>query len=203
VRPKVIELWADPERRPPAADPVGREHRVACGAALFNLRLALHGRDIRPLVTLHADGDHPDLLASVRHGGQRPPTPVLRQLLDAVPRRHTNRLPFADEPMSAGKRAALRKAAMEVGAWLHMVENDRKRTPANRPTRRPGPSSPSGPRWPRTVTTAFPPARATTGLPPRERWVKRDFTGATISCCDRCPRPSEQAASAGGLPAQR
>jgi len=49
----------------------------------------------------------------------------LRQLLAAVPRRHTNRLPFADEPMSAGKRAALRKAAMEEGAWLHMVENDR------------------------------------------------------------------------------
>jgi len=49
VRAKVIELWADPERRPPAADPVGREHRVACGAALFNLRLALHGRGIRPV----------------------------------------------------------------------------------------------------------------------------------------------------------
>jgi hypothetical protein len=49
VRPKVIELWADPERRPPAADPVGREHHVACGAALFNLRLALHGRGIRPV----------------------------------------------------------------------------------------------------------------------------------------------------------
>src|SRR4026209_2282502 len=31
VRPQVIELWADPERRLPAADPVGREHRVACG----------------------------------------------------------------------------------------------------------------------------------------------------------------------------
>ena len=103
VRPQVIELWADPRRRLPAADPTGREHRVACGAALFNLRLALHGRGIRPLVTLHADGDHPDLLASVRYGGHRPPTPVLRQLLAAVPRRHTNRLPFADEPMTTGE----------------------------------------------------------------------------------------------------
>ena len=107
----------------------------------------------------------------------RPPTPVLRQLLAAVPSRHTNRLPFADEPVTTGERAALRKAAMEEGAWLHMVENDRgaerarppRRRGAHHPTGRPGipgRARASGPRWPRTATTAFPPARATTGPPP-------------------------------------
>ena len=160
VRPQVIELWADPERRLPAADPTGREQRVACGAALFNLRLALHGLGIRPLVTLHADGDHPDLLASVRFGGRRPPTPVLRQLLAAVPRRHTNRLPFTDEPVTTGERAALRKAAMEEGAWLHMVENDRERSRARPPCRR-GAHRPTG----------------RPGVPGRDRGVDRGGRG--------------------------
>src|SRR6185436_5012412 len=91
VRPQVIELWADPERRLPAADPTGREQRLACGAALYNLRLALQGLGIRPLVTLHADGHHPDHLASVRYGGRRPSTPTQQQLLAAVAKRRTNR----------------------------------------------------------------------------------------------------------------
>ena len=41
VGPDVIELWADPERVLPAADPEGREQQMACGAALLTLRLAL------------------------------------------------------------------------------------------------------------------------------------------------------------------
>jgi hypothetical protein len=46
--------------------------RVACGAALYNLRLALQGCGVRPLVTLPADPERPDLLASVRFGGRNP-----------------------------------------------------------------------------------------------------------------------------------
>ena len=36
----VIELLADPARMLPAADPGGRAAHIACGAALFNLRMA-------------------------------------------------------------------------------------------------------------------------------------------------------------------
>lgn len=127
VRPDVIELWADRERSLPAADPTGREQRLGCGAALFNLRLALHGVGIRPLVTLQADAEHPDLLATVRFGGRRPPTPAQMRLLAAVPLRHTNRLPFTDEPVTTAECAALRKAAMDEGAWLHLVDDNEER----------------------------------------------------------------------------
>ena len=48
LRPEVIELHADPARRLPVADGQDRELRIACGAALFNLRLALRGRGVRP-----------------------------------------------------------------------------------------------------------------------------------------------------------
>ena len=187
VRPQVIELWADPERRLPAADPTGREQRLACGAALFNLRLALHGFGIRPLVTLHADGERPDLLASVRFGGRRPPTPVQRQLLAAVPRRRTNRLPFTDEPVTAGERAALHKAAMEEGAWLHMVENPRERSALARLTaeahalQRADPAyQAEAARWTAVAEGRDDgvPARAGERRPAaHERWVMRDFTG--------------------------
>ena len=123
VQPDVIELWADPERALPAADPSGRELRVACGAALYNLRLALQGCGVRPLVTLPADPERPDFLASVRYGGRKAPTPAQLRLLAAVPKRHTNRRPFTDEPVSAGERNALRRAALEESAWLHFVDD--------------------------------------------------------------------------------
>jgi hypothetical protein len=187
VRPQVIELWADPERRLPAADPTGREHRVACGAALFNLRLALHGHGIRPLITLHAGGDHPDFLASVRFGGHRPPTPELRQLLAAVPRRHTNRLPFADEPVTTGERAALRKASMEEGAWLHMIEDDRERSEVARLAAAAHAAQQADPayraefaEWTGVAEDRDDgvPARAGDYRPAaHDSWVKRDYTG--------------------------
>ena len=41
VRPGEISLYADPDRRLAVADPAGREMLISCGAALFNVRLAL------------------------------------------------------------------------------------------------------------------------------------------------------------------
>lgn len=123
VLPDVIELWADPARRLPAADPTGREQRLACGASLYNLRLGLHGHGIRPLVTLHADPRHPDLLATVRYGGRKSPTPEQQSLLAAIPRRHTDRSPLSDVPVSPAERGGLRRAAIEEGAWLHFVDD--------------------------------------------------------------------------------
>jgi hypothetical protein len=36
-----FEVWADPSRRLPIVDPDDRQLRLACGAAMFNLRLAV------------------------------------------------------------------------------------------------------------------------------------------------------------------
>jgi hypothetical protein len=71
VGPDVIELWTDPERAMPAADPDGREQRMACGAALLTLRLALRGLGVRP--TGHARTSWPRSAAEVS-GRQRPPS---------------------------------------------------------------------------------------------------------------------------------
>jgi len=122
-----IELHADPERRLPEADPGDCELRMACGAALFNLRLALQGHGIRPVATILPDRDRKDLLAVVRHGGRKAATPEQMRLLRAIPHRRTNRHPFSDEPVPSPARYALRRAALAEGAWLHLVDEPGQR----------------------------------------------------------------------------
>ncbi|MBP2368142.1 Acg family FMN-binding oxidoreductase [Pseudonocardia parietis] len=119
--PDRIELRADTDRRVPVADPTDRELRIGCGAALFTLRLALTGIGIRPMVTRLPDRHDPELLAVVRHGGTVRATEEQRRLLDTVPRRRTNRRPFRDGAVSGSARSALRRAALEEGAWLQLV----------------------------------------------------------------------------------
>lgn len=129
LRPRSIELHADLDRQLPIADPSGRELRLACGAALFNLRLGLHARGIRPTVTIFPDPAQPALLAAVRDGGHKPATPAQLRMWDAVPTRRTNRRPFDDVPVGPAEQHALRQAALEEGAWLQLVEEpDRRRT---------------------------------------------------------------------------
>jgi hypothetical protein len=123
LSPRAIELHADPARTLPVADPDGREQRLACGAALFNLRLALHGYGIRPTVTILPDRARPELLAVIRHGGAKEPTPEQTRLLQAVPLWRTNRRPFSAEAVALPEQHALRRAALEEGAWLHVVDD--------------------------------------------------------------------------------
>ena len=52
VLPDRIELHADLSRRLPATDPDDKELRLACGAALANLRIALEALGIVPLIDL-------------------------------------------------------------------------------------------------------------------------------------------------------
>jgi hypothetical protein len=187
--PRSIALAVDPQRRLPQIDPDDRELRIACGAALFNLRLAVHGQGIRPLVTLLPDPAEPDVLAIVRHGGCRPPTPEQRKLLAAVPRRHTNRHPFSDAPVSLPEQYALRRSAQEERAWLEIVTGRAERRRLRELAATAHQTQMADPdfraelaRW-----TAVGPGRpdgvpASAGGPlpgPTSQWIHRDFTGGT------------------------
>jgi nitroreductase len=189
ITPQVIELHADPERRLAVADPGGMEQRIACGAALFNLRLALHGHGIRPDVTVLPDRSSPDLIAAIRHGGAQGPTPEQTRLLKAVPLRHTNRRPFSDTAVTAEEQRALGRAALEEGSWLHIVSEPDERIQLQRLAARAHRLQIGDPafvdelkRW-----TSDRPGRddgvpADVGGPrpaPHDRWVKRDYTGGT------------------------
>lgn len=195
VAPEAIELHADPGRALPAADPDGRELRMACGAALLNLRLALHAHGIRPTVTLFPDGDRPDLLAVVRRGGARAATPDQDRLLRAVAAWRTDRHPFTDEPVTVQEHHALRRAALDEGAWLHLVQDPAQRTELRRLAGRAHRTQTDDPAFRAELaawTTTEPdrrdgvPAWAAGAAPePQDGWVLRDYAvGAGV---DRVP----------------
>jgi nitroreductase len=113
-----IEVYADHARQLGVADPEGRALRLSCGAAIFNLRLALHHIGYQPAV--HIAGTD-DLLAVVQTSGQRDPTPVETALYHAIPRRHSNRYPFQDTAVPLHVRTSLIEATRSENCWLDLI----------------------------------------------------------------------------------
>jgi len=118
---QTIELYADPTRTLRHADPGGRAVHIACGAALFNLRLAIAAADRAPVVRLLPRPQAPQLLATVRIAGQYRAHKGQRELFAAIGRRHTNRSPFSDRQIPPPVRAELVEAAKLEGALLHFL----------------------------------------------------------------------------------
>jgi nitroreductase len=119
-----IELYADHARSVAVADPDERELILACGAALLNLRLAIRALGVYPDVRCFPDPTRPDLLATVRPAGRRPAAPVDRALAAAIPRRRTNRRPFAPMSPPNATHNRLRRAAEAERAWLAVLDRD-------------------------------------------------------------------------------
>lgn len=118
-----IELYADPARTLQYGDPGGRAVHIACGAALFNLRLAIAVAGRQPVVRLLPDPGQPMLLATVRLAGPCHAEPAERELHAAIARRHTNRCPFSGRPVPPGVLAELTEAARVEGAILHVLDH--------------------------------------------------------------------------------
>lgn len=95
--------------------------RVSCGAALFNMRLALAAAGTPARVRVRPDPTRWDVVARLTPASQRPATPVELALHAAIPRRHSNRGPFWPNPVPAEARWRLMEAARAEGAWLELV----------------------------------------------------------------------------------
>ncbi|MBN3929606.1 nitroreductase [Streptomyces verrucosisporus] len=122
-----LQVRADFGRALPHADPEGRALHISCGAALFNLRVALAHEGLRPVTRLLPDPDDPALLAVVRPAGpgdgQGPGAggdggEGIGALHPAVHRRHISRRPFAETEIPRSLRTALSDAALREGALL-------------------------------------------------------------------------------------
>jgi nitroreductase len=116
-----IDLLIDPKRRLPVVDATGWAARIGCGAALFNLRLALAALGKPATVRLLPEPDDLYLLARLTPDQPRPPTPAEVRLRRAIPRRHSNRGPFAETPIPLPVRAELSGAARAEQAWLDLL----------------------------------------------------------------------------------
>lgn len=128
VTDRVIEIHSDPTRSLPAADPSGREQRMSCGAALFNLRLALEHAGVRPMVTLMPDGNQSTLLAVVREGGVITLGPQRAALYEAIESGRADPRSFTNELVPKAHQQALIRAAQGERSWLHIVADHSDRT---------------------------------------------------------------------------
>jgi hypothetical protein len=116
-----IDVLLDPHRRLKIADHNNWAARLAGGAALYNARLALTCHGLPPHTRLHPDPTNPNLIAHLTPDTPRPPTYTEQNLNTAIPRRHSNRGPFATEPVPPEIRMRLLEAAHSEGAWLDLL----------------------------------------------------------------------------------
>lgn len=122
-----ISLHADPRRRLAVADPDGREMLISCGAALFNLRVALRHLGYQAQVTLGPEPRQPGLLAQVRVGGSSPATEYEEQLFAQIERRRTHRDAFLSESLPPGLLTLLCEEAAREATLLCLADDDDKR----------------------------------------------------------------------------
>jgi nitroreductase len=116
-----IEVSIDPARVLPASDPTRWAARVSCGAAVFNLRLALAVAGMPAEVRARPYPYDLEIVARLVPGRPRPATPTERDLHGAIPHRCSNRAPFWPNPVPPDVRWRLVEAARAEDAWLELV----------------------------------------------------------------------------------
>src|SRR5262249_57399555 len=84
--------------------------------------LAVRSRGCLPVIELLPDRAQLGLLARVRLGAAEAMTARERQMLAALPHRHTHRGPFAPGPLPSGLVPGLQHDALAEGAELVLVE---------------------------------------------------------------------------------
>jgi nitroreductase len=163
-----LELRADRSRALAVADPAGRELTIACGAALFNARLATNHLGVQTKVELVPGGRDPDLLARIVPTGLRDPLPEGEQLHAVVPYRHTHRGPFTNVPVDPALLVELESAASIEDTVLHLVQHPGHRSTLGKLLREAERSQMADPRF-RAEVEAWTPApgdRRRDGVPP-------------------------------------
>ncbi|TJZ59389.1 nitroreductase [Streptomyces piniterrae] len=115
---RVFHVRADFDRVMPHADPDTRALHLGCGAALFNLRVAVVHEGWYPATQVLPDQTDPALLATVQLIGLGSDESGLAALYPAIHQRHTSRFPFEETEIPQSVRTALSGAAHIEGASL-------------------------------------------------------------------------------------
>ncbi|MCW2715132.1 MAG: Nitroreductase [Frankiales bacterium] len=115
-----LEVWPDPSRVLAETDPSRRELVLSCGAAMHLAAVAARAHGVVPLVTVLPDGEG-GCAARLVEGGAHTVTRADRDLLDAVPRRRTDRGPLDAAVLPPTLAFELRARAAGQGGWLHTV----------------------------------------------------------------------------------
>ena len=125
-----VSISANNERQLMVADPHGREMMISCGAALFNMRVALRYLGLVPKVRVLPDHDLPNLVARVTWDQQVPPLDYEKELFQQIARRRTHRGGFDPTPLPDELLAILPEQAAKENAMLKLLAQDRQRAGA-------------------------------------------------------------------------
>jgi nitroreductase len=125
-----MSISANNERQLVVADPHGREMMISCGAALFNIRVAVRYLGWVPKVRVLPDPDLPNLVAKVTWDQQVPALGYEKDLFEQIARRRTHRGGFDPAPLPDALLAALRGEAAKEGAALSLLAGDPQRAAA-------------------------------------------------------------------------
>ncbi|WP_406044177.1 nitroreductase [Micromonospora sp. NBC_00898] len=124
VTSTALELRADPSRQLATTDPDARLLTLSCGAALHHARVSLTAAGWAVTVERFPEPDDPALLARLRTTGPADLDVAAGRLVDAIPRRRTDRRAFGDPPVPEALLSGLRAAVEAEGALLHVVRPD-------------------------------------------------------------------------------
>jgi len=127
IRGDEVEVLADRTRALELLDPEHRELVMSCGAALFQLRVAMRYFGREPIVAVLPSYDEPDVLAVVKLGAERERTVEDELLFRAMPERHTNRVTTDESPLPPALLLGMKDAARLERAWLRSVEQPEQR----------------------------------------------------------------------------
>jgi hypothetical protein len=97
---------------------------ISLGAAVFNLRVALRAHGRIPVQLLKPMPGSSNMVAQISPGGPAPVPQTARALAWAIPRRRTNRWPFADIAPPRDVLRDLARAAETEGATLRVMGRD-------------------------------------------------------------------------------
>jgi nitroreductase len=126
-RAGAVEVHGDLEQALPVADPDHRELRLACGAAIANVRLAIRAQGRRTHLQLLPDPDDPWFLGRVTVGAPLAATSRENALAHAIPQRRTDRSALSGRGLTAGVREEIRRAAQREHSWAVFVEDGARR----------------------------------------------------------------------------
>jgi nitroreductase len=125
-----VRIHSDASRALPATDPDGRELVMACGAAAENLRIALAHLGFATSLEVSPGYRRDGLLARLRLEERSASTPETEELFQAIPRRHTNRLPLDGREPPPGLLVTLLREVRRERASLQAVDGAQRRAVA-------------------------------------------------------------------------
>lgn len=116
-----VEVLEDPSRSLDARDPEGRERAIACGGAVYNLRVAIRHFGHGETCEIHPDPAQPELVARVTRGAPREPAPEPR-IFEAMRQRRSWRQPFDGRTVPADLVGVMQLLAEGEGARMISVD---------------------------------------------------------------------------------